>query len=94
MTADEAIAIVDEKAKGRTRYEDRHPLLGGSGTPNNFLDEVLVEEIKKLRQDYDELKETLSELLCHGDEGDYEDLMDDDSEDYEEWEAEDEIPCD
>lgn len=40
MTADEAIAIVESKARGRTRYEGQEP----------FVDEVLVAEIRKLRE--------------------------------------------
>lgn len=39
MTADEAIAIVNTKSAGRTRYE---------GQPD-YLDEVLVDEIEQLR---------------------------------------------
>lgn len=93
MTADEAIAIVDEKVKSRTRYEDRHPLMKGSEIPNDFLDEVLVKEIKKLRQDCDDLEEALSELLDEDDDK-YEDFMEDDCEDYEEWGDEDGIPFD
>lgn len=84
MTADEAIAIVDEKVRSRTRYEDQHPLMKGSGIPNDFLDEVLVKEIKKLRQDCDDLEEALSELLDEDDD-EYEDFMEDDCDDcYEE----------
>ena len=40
MTPDEAIAIVKQKANGRTRYEGQDP----------FLDEVLVAEIERLRE--------------------------------------------
>ncbi len=39
MTAGEAIEIVRSKARGRTRYEGQEP----------FLDEVLVDEIERLR---------------------------------------------
>ena len=39
MTADEAIAEVDKRSAGRTRYD---------GCPE-YLDEVLVEEIRRLR---------------------------------------------
>ncbi len=45
MTPDEAIRIVDSKAQGRTRYEDRH----------DFLDEILVAEINRLREKATEL---------------------------------------
>lgn len=41
MTADEAIAIVRNKASGRTRFEGQEP----------YLDEVLVAEIERLRKD-------------------------------------------
>lgn len=40
MTPDEAIAIVQSKADGRTRYQGQEP----------FLDEVLVQEILTLRR--------------------------------------------
>jgi hypothetical protein len=40
MTADEAIAIVRARGKGRTRYEGHEP----------FLDEILVAEIMRLRE--------------------------------------------
>lgn len=39
MTADEAIAIVMSRARGRTRYEGQEP----------FVDEILVAEIIRLR---------------------------------------------
>ncbi len=39
MNINEAIRIVDSKANGRTRYEGQE----------DFLDEVLVKEIKRLR---------------------------------------------
>lgn len=51
MTPNEAMAIVDSKARGRTRYEDQH----------DFLDEVLVEEIRSLRKKVDELTEKLAQ---------------------------------
>jgi len=41
MTPDEAIRIVRQKANCRTRYEGQEP----------FLDEVLVGEIERLRQE-------------------------------------------
>lgn len=41
MNADEAIRIVKSKAEGRTRYEGQEP----------FLDEVLVAEIERLREE-------------------------------------------
>ena len=40
MTPDEAIRIVESKAKGHTRYEGQE----------DFLDEVLVDEIKRLQE--------------------------------------------
>lgn len=43
MTADEAIAIVRSKSRGRTRFEGQEP----------YLDEVLVAEIERLREYFD-----------------------------------------
>jgi len=43
MTPQEAIAIVDSKAMGRTRWEGQE----------DFLDEVLVKEIKRLQKHLD-----------------------------------------
>ena len=48
MTPDEAIAIVDSKASGRTRYDGQEP----------FMDEVLVKEIRRLRAVVDKLPKT------------------------------------
>ena len=70
MTPDEAIALVDKKAKGRTRYEDKH----------DFLDEVLVKEIKSLRKRVDELTEGLVQIIRSDD--DNEDFDDPDDSDY------------
>ena len=39
MTPEEAVRIVESKSRGRTRYEGQR----------DFLDEVLVKEIKRLR---------------------------------------------
>lgn len=52
MTADEAIAIVNIKASGRTRYEGQQA----------FIDEVLVAEIGNLRAKNARLREALSPL--------------------------------
>jgi hypothetical protein len=41
MTPEEAILIVENKARGRTRYEGQEP----------FLDEILVEEIRRLQNE-------------------------------------------
>ena len=41
MNADQAIAIVESRARGRTRYVGQEP----------FVDEVLVTEIERLRAD-------------------------------------------
>jgi hypothetical protein len=49
MTVDEAIAIVESRARGRTRYE-------GSPAP---LDEVLVAEIERLREEVADLRHAL-----------------------------------
>lgn len=53
MTPEEAIKIVKEKSQGRTRWEGQEP----------FLDEVLVEEIERLRdREYRMAKKALSVL--------------------------------
>lgn len=78
MTADEAITIIDENTRGRTRYEDQH----------DFLDEVLVKEIRELRQKCSSLEEELSQRVDDDyDDDDWEncydlDDLDDDDYDY------------
>jgi hypothetical protein len=46
MTADEAIALVKRRAAGRTRYDGELP----------WLDEVLVEEVERLREENERLR--------------------------------------
>jgi predicted RNase H-like HicB family nuclease len=46
VTPEEAIKIVESKANGRTRYEGQEP----------FLDEVLVAEIKRLKNELNKSK--------------------------------------
>lgn len=46
MTPDEAIAIVNSKASGRTRYAGQEP----------YIDEVLVAEIERLRSEVSQLR--------------------------------------
>ncbi len=53
MTADEAIAIVYSKARGRTRYEGQEP----------FLDEVLVAKIERLRVLLDDTITKANEII-------------------------------
>lgn len=48
MTPDEAIKIVESKARGRTRYEGQRP----------FLDEVLVNKLKKMAARWERLRES------------------------------------
>ena len=55
MTADEAIAIVKTKSAGRTRYE---------GQPD-YLDEVLVMEIERLRIGLRLARQDMKEAIRH-----------------------------
>lgn len=55
MTADEAIAIVKTKSAGRTRYE---------GQPD-YLDEVLVDEIERLRRENSELIHDIERAIAN-----------------------------
>ena len=53
MTADEAIAIVKSKSSGRTRYEGRP----------DYIDEVLVNEIERLRAKLEDCTNRYCNLL-------------------------------
>ncbi len=58
MTADEAIAIVKTKSSGRTRYE---------GQPD-YLDEVLVTEIERLRDQLSAERQAHEATIKHANE--------------------------
>ena len=56
MTPDDAIAIVQAKAAGRTRWAGMPP----------FLDEILVGEIERLRMEIGRLDATVSRVAEEG----------------------------